>query len=756
MPSRARLASLGLTEWYELGNAVVRTNDIANANITPNKLFGVLTSNVIENGNTTVGNVYFTNARAVAALTGGQGIDIFANGLITTNTEAGFSFLVLNVGTVNANTVNSTNWGNLFTSNVVESGNTTTGNVFFTNTRAIGALTAGQNITIEANGLIVADTGGFTGDTDDVPEGSANLYFTDARAIAAFTPGENLALDPNGLISVASSPTFEDLTIDGNLTVSGNITYLYVENLEIEDNMFYLNANSNIANPDLGWVGNYNDGEYAHAGIFRDASDGVFKFFDGYLPEPDASPYIDTSNTSFHLANVQATTFFGNLEGNVANLTTDLVAEGASFYFTNARAIGSLTAGDGITIEANGLIVGAGTYTDADAIAAVKDNITTDNVIEGSNLYYTNTRVRAYILDVIQTGDITESGNTDTGNVYFTNNRAVSAFTGGTGITILANGLISASGEASSFTGTTDDIAEGTSNLYYTNARVDAFIAANITTSNIAEGSNLYFSNDRSIGALTAGSGITIESNGLIVSNPVVTVLNATEQFSGDGVTNTFTMSSTVTNEEDIIVTLNGVVQIPTTDYTVNGTSLIFVDDPVEQSNIEVRSFGTAPSAVIPTLGNETYFLFYTETLAGGFSGSILEGQPLKGKTATANPNIEANISVTSGFTRNLITFNGSYYNSTNVLNRASITLQRRIEDGSWTNVAKHTMPGRPAADFIPATLISIDTHGANVGDTVSYRLINTTFADGYVASEEYITVQYAYAGDTFTIKEIR
>ena len=55
-------------------------------------------SNVIESGNTLTGNVFFTNARAVAALTSGAGITIAANGTITstaTATESISSFLLM-------------------------------------------------------------------------------------------------------------------------------------------------------------------------------------------------------------------------------------------------------------------------------------------------------------------------------------------------------------------------------------------------------------------------------------------------------------------------------------------------------------------------------------------------------------------------------------------------------------------------------------------------------------------------------------
>ena len=58
------------------------------------------------------------------------------------------------------------------------------------------------------------------------------------------------------------------------------------------------------ANPDLGFAGGYYSGGYAHAGLFRDASDGVFKFFQGYTPEPDEAVNIDTTHASFALANI--------------------------------------------------------------------------------------------------------------------------------------------------------------------------------------------------------------------------------------------------------------------------------------------------------------------------------------------------------------------------------------------------------------------------------------------------------------------
>lgn len=75
-------------------------------------------------------------------------------------------------------------------------------------------------------------------------------------------------------------------------------------------------------NVDLGFAGGYNDGSYKHAGLFRDASDsGKWKFFEGYVPEPDEAVNIDTGDTSFALASLKIAGFEANSAtiGNVSN-----------------------------------------------------------------------------------------------------------------------------------------------------------------------------------------------------------------------------------------------------------------------------------------------------------------------------------------------------------------------------------------------------------------------------------------------------
>jgi hypothetical protein len=64
------------------------------------------------------------------------------------------------------------------------------------------------------------------------------------------------------------------------------------------------------------------------------------------------------------------------------------------------------------------------------------------------------------------------------------------------------------------------------------------------------------------------------------------------QQFNGDGTTVAFTLSTTQTTDS-CIVTINGVVQIPTTAYSVSGTTLTFTEAPAVGDTIDVRKITT-------------------------------------------------------------------------------------------------------------------------------------------------------------------
>jgi hypothetical protein len=132
-------------------------------------------------------------------------------------------------------------------------------------------------------------------------------------------------------VATSSSVTFARVTIQGNLDVQGTITRVNETNLELADSFIYLNATSASVNPDFGFAANYYDGTYKHAGVFRDASDGVFKVFDGYTPEPQ-NP-INVSDASYNDASLQAKRFVSTQTNGTAPLSVS-----SSTVVTNLNA----------------------------------------------------------------------------------------------------------------------------------------------------------------------------------------------------------------------------------------------------------------------------------------------------------------------------------------------------------------------------------------------------------------------------------
>jgi len=247
---------------------------------------------------------------------------------------------------------------------------------------------------------------------------------------------------------------------------------------------------------------------------------------------------FDTDNLSEGSSNLYFTNARADARVNAVLADTDSLSEGSSnLYFTNERVddrVNALiTAGSNITTSYDDA---AGTLT----ISATEDNLSnndTDDLTEGSsNLYYTDARARA---SISAGGDL--SYNSSTGVISFTNDAgdissvvAGDGLTGGgtsgdvtlnigagTGITANANDIAVNMGAFD-----TDNLSEGSSNLYHTSARVDSRIAlqtganlslANKDTDDLSEGStNLYHTAERVsdvVGSMISGnteSGISV------------------------------------------------------------------------------------------------------------------------------------------------------------------------------------------------------------------------------------------------------
>jgi len=257
-------------------------------------------------------------------------------------------------------------------------------------------------------------------DTDDLPEGNANLYYTDARANTAITTyfGDN-----------ANSP----FTINGNLQVQGNIDYVNVEDLLVNDQSITLNygnatardafiyvdrSGSTLTNAHIKWnetadQWEINDGTSTYV-IPRTTSD-LTEGTNLYFTDARANSAMDAYLTSI-TANVDSV----NGQTGVVVLDTGDLQENGNLFFTTARAnsamdayLTSITANVDSVNGATGVVV-----------------LDTDDISQGTtNLYFANSLVDNWL-----TGKTTDDLTQGSTNLYFANSLVDAYLTGGTGI----------------------------------------------------------------------------------------------------------------------------------------------------------------------------------------------------------------------------------------------------------------------------------------------------------------------------------
>jgi hypothetical protein len=470
-------------------------------------------------------NLYFTNARARTALsvTGGTGIaydnatGVFnlaaipnaslANSSITINGQA-----VSLGGTVTLTTTNIAEGTNLYytqarfdtafsnksTTNLAEGSNlyytqarfdtalaakTTTdlaegSNLYYTDTRArlalsssatglsyannsgVFSLTAGYAIptnvklgqydTAYNRSIVSAAVSGTGTKTLSLTQQDANVVsatWTDlgittingtANQILATTAGNTTTIAFTNDVTMPNN-----LVVSGNLTINGTATYVNTQSISAKDPLFEVaNDNNTTDAVDIGYYGRYYDTPQTRVeftGLFRDASDaGKFKFFTGLVDEP--TNVVNTTGTGYTVGTLVAN-FEGNLAGtaNAANALTTartIAASGDATWSVSfdgsanvssaltlantgvtATNYGTSTAVPTIAVDSKGRITSASNTNIAFPVTSVNGAggtvvLTTTNIAEGTNQYFTTGRVSAYLtgaISTVLTADLTAS-----------------------------------------------------------------------------------------------------------------------------------------------------------------------------------------------------------------------------------------------------------------------------------------------------------------------------------------------------------
>ena len=327
-----------------------------------------------------------------------------------------------------------------------------------------------------------------TGDnTDQLQEGSTNLYYLDSRARSALSAGTGITYNSTTgeiatvqNISTTSNPTFANVTVDsliltgGTDANAGTLSWnadegtldVALENGVVlhtgQEQHFYAKASEAISNGDVvmfaGAQGN-------HLLIAKADEQAV-----GFAPEF----VIGIATQDFANNEFGYVTSFGKVRA----LDTSAYAEGTVLYLDPTTA-GGLTSTKPTPPDH---IIEIAAVTRAHAaegtvLVRLIHMVDTDEVLEGStNLYYTDARVASYL----------------SANDYDTATNIIAAITDtAPGTLDTLNELAAALGDDPNFATTTatsladkisrttddtDALSEGSTNLYYTDGRVQAAV----------------------------------------------------------------------------------------------------------------------------------------------------------------------------------------------------------------------------------------------------------------------------------------
>jgi len=646
-----------------IGQAVGTGDSVSFAGVT-STFTGNLTGNVLGNVTGTVSslsnhstddlsegvtNQYFLTSRArdsvsattASGVTYNSATGVFALSAIPNSSLANSSV------TVNGATVSlggSTSFG---TDSVTEETN-----LYFTNARARSAisLTTSDSSTLSYNsttGEFVFDLAGIS--TDEVTEGVTNLYFTTQRArdsVSIVDAGGDgsFAYDSATGVFTYTGPNDSEVRAHFSADTATGAQY------DTATGTFSLASipNSSLVNTTV----EINGTTVTLGGSNSFGTDSVTEgTTNKYYLDSRARNAISLTSDNLDALSYDAAT--GTFAFSLATVVTDEITEGATnLYFTTARARDSISTSGWANLS----------YDNVTGIISISAPSTSD-VTEGTNLYFTEARARSAIslttdntdalsydsvtgtfsftLNSVDTDEIAEGAT----NKYFTTARARDSVNNGSNIDYdSATGTISTQAAVWSVNGQThdvvldtDNINEGSTNLYYTDAR--AAMAISLTTDNssilsyaqgtgtftfvtpttdaISEGAvNLYYTDARAdarignasvfdlsdvaLGGSTLTDGYTLvwssATQNFVPQNVAVTA--TTLNFTGDGTTLSFNTGVEVTSIDNTQVYINGLIQAPTYSYTmstVNGeTSIEFDTAPEANDYIYVRVSATS------------------------------------------------------------------------------------------------------------------------------------------------------------------
>jgi hypothetical protein len=261
--------------------------------------------------------------------------------------------------------------------------------------------------------------------------------------------------------------------------------------------------------------------------------------------------------------------------------------------------------------------------------------------------------------------------------------------------------------------------------------------------------SNLTFN-----GTPSSGSKIDVRRANSIVSVTFITSSMGVEYFAGNNSSSQFTLTNgqTVLHNYDVLVSIDGLIQKPTTDYSITGSLVNFTVPPPNNTDVEVRYLspqtftivsgsggGGGTGAGFPFSGSAviTGSLLVTDYISGSFTGSLL------GTSSYSNDSISSSYTLTASNSFNSIS---SSYALTSSYSFNSLS----SSNSTYAITASYALlvsgSGGSGAGF-PFSGSAVITGSLNVTNTVTINdtTISASNGDLYLNGTLLRTIRYAY-----------
>jgi hypothetical protein len=617
--------------------------------------------------------------------------------------------------------------------------------------------------TFVESGTTWADTGWVCTTNNPVVFGTTNIVFAQFSGAGSYTAGNALSLsgtqfnvniDTSGNTTVGINGSNELYIPTGAKLTNPNITAATGTSLSVSANVTggnvltggLISATANITGGNvltgglISATATITGGNLATGGAITGASTSV----SGTTTAASVVGGVITgTSTSVSGTTTAASVVGGVITGtstSVSGTTTAASVVGGVITGSSTSVSGTTTAASvvggvmtGSSVSVTGAISGASTSVSGTTTAAS----VVGGVITGTSTSVSGTTTAASVVGGVITGtSVSVSANVTGGNVL--TGGIMSSTGNATHGNILTGGLISATGA-----GTFGNITVGVDSVNSANSRItvnsgvaDTDIAFNGLSANV-----FYIdagANSASFGASTqvtnaivnfatttsikmpAGStaqrpatGVTgmlrfnSTTNGLelydnsawiAVGSTVFTVI-ADEQFNGDGSTVAFTLATSQTTNS-CIVSINGVVQIPTTAYSVSTTTLTFTEAPAAGDLIDVRELTT--TTTVNSLSNGT--TDFTIATAGGNAAISVGGTSNVMVITPTTVTITGNLTVTGNATLSGNILGDRIQNGTTLIDIQTVNGNANITVAGTSNVAVFATTGVYVTGVVSAT----------------------------------------------------